>query len=959
MHESLSHYELAEKLGEGGMGVVYLARDTLLERNVAVKLLRRDALLSEEWRQRFLREARAASALNHPHIVIVHEVGRDPAGHRDFIVMERVEGGSLEERLRAERLPVAEALRLAIQVADGLAAAHEAGIVHRDLKPGNILLSKRGDAKLGDFGLAKLTLAGPAEEDAETQTEAVRTEQGAVLGTAAYMSPEQAEGRVVDVRSDVFSFGSVLYEMLTGQRPFAGDSHITTRMAILSKTPATPRSLRAEVPPALERLVLSCLEKDRDARPASGAELLRRLQEVRGELQREQTRRSIPWRRPAFLLPAALALAAGVVGLASWWRRESRIRWARSQAAPEIARLAEAGRYAAAFHLARQARAVVPEDPELERLWKATSWLIDIRTEPEGAHVSWRPYADDEAAWESVGQSPLQALRVPSYTPLRWRLEKAGFETLEHVGPGLFTLEWRFRPAGSSPPGMVWVPPGQTTVFGESFAVDGFWLDRFEVSNRDYKAFVDAGSYRRRELWKHAFVREGRELPREQAVAELVDRTGQPGPATWELGAYPEGEDDYPVRGISWYEAAAYAEFASKSLPTVHHWLRATTGPSAAAVLQRSNFGGKGAVRVGSTGAVGPYGAMDLAGNVKEWCFNAAGADDKRHTAGGAWDEPVYLYQTTDAWQPLTRTDRMGFRCARYERPPDAALTAPVIRLWRDFPKEVPVDDQAFALIRSMYAFDRAELNAEAQALSQRSSHWSVERASFDAAYGGTRVVAYLYKPALAQPPYQTVVFAPGSAAEFLPSHEVDLLYLDFVIRSGRAVLFPIYEGTFERRFAKPPEGIGARRDNVIHWYRDLTRALDYLETRDDIDARRLAYLGMSQGSTRGVILTALETRFAASILLAGGFQSFKAPPEIDLPNFASRVRVPTLMLNGRNDSLFPLEQSQRPLFRALGTPEANKRHAVVSGGHGPDRLEVIKEVLAWLDRWLGPVQAR
>jgi predicted esterase len=255
-----------------------------------------------------------------------------------------------------------------------------------------------------------------------------------------------------------------------------------------------------------------------------------------------------------------------------------------------------------------------------------------------------------------------------------------------------------------------------------------------------------------------------------------------------------------------------------------------------------------------------------------------------------------------------------------------------------------------------MYAYDRTELKAETRALPKSSPHWSAERASFDAAYSGTRVVAYLYKPTVAAPPYQTVVYVPGSAAEVLPSHEVDLLYLDFVIRSGRAVLFPIYEGTFERRFASRLEGMAARRDNVIHWYRDLARSLDYLVTRDDVNARKLAYLGLSQGSTRGVIMTALETRFAASILLAGGFQFNKQPPEIDLLNFAPRVRVPTLLLNGRNDYLFPLEESQRPLFRALGTPEASKRHAIVSGGHGPDRLEMIKEVLGWLDRWLGTV---
>jgi dienelactone hydrolase len=504
---------------------------------------------------------------------------------------------------------------------------------------------------------------------------------------------------------------------------------------------------------------------------------------------------------------------------------------------------------------------------------------------------------------------------------------------------------------------MIWVPPGTAAADDRTLEVGGFWLDRLEVTNRDFKAFVDAGGYRKRELWKHPVERGGRELPWEQAIAELVDRAGRPGPATWELGAYPEGADDYPVGGVSWYEAAAYAEFAGKSLPTVHHWLRATFPFASAPILQLANFGGTGPVRAGSTQALGPFGVLDMAGNVKEWCFNRTGAN--RYTLGGAWGEPVYHYRTPDAQDPLTRSERFGFRCARYERPPDAALLAPVERTWRDYSKVKPVDDRAFELIRGLYSYDRTELRAESQPLARSSPHWTVEKASFDAAYASERVVAYFYRPRHPPPPYQVVVFYPGSGAERLPSHEADLVYMEFVIRSGRALLFPIYEGMYERRFATPLTTGARRRTNVIHNYQDLARSLDYLETRADVDKERIAYFGNSLGATRGVIFTALEQRFATSILLAGGLYESTAPPEVELSNFAPRVRVPTLMLNGRDDFRFPLRESQRPMFQALGPPEPRKRHALVSGGHGPDRLEMIKEVLAWLDRWLGPVDAK
>ncbi|HSD27790.1 MAG TPA: bifunctional serine/threonine-protein kinase/formylglycine-generating enzyme family protein, partial [Vicinamibacteria bacterium] len=702
-------------------------------------------------------------------------------------------------------MAVRDALRVALPIADAVAAAHARGIVHRDLKPANILLTKTGDAKLGDFGLAKLVSTGAASTEAETLTGAGLTVEGAVLGTAAYMSPEQAAGGAVDARSDVFAFGSVLYEMLTGRRPFVGDSSVSTRMAILSKAPTAPRSLRADLPPALEGFVLRCLEKDREARPASGAELVRELRQVEARLEADRARRATPWRRPAFLVPAALALVAAAAVAGLLWRREARVRWARSVAIPEIARLANEGRYIAAFRLAREARGILPGDEELERLWNATTWVASIRTEPEGAEVLWKEYADRDGPWERAGRTPIEGFRSPTYTFLRFRLEKPGFEPVEHAGPGVFPAVLRLRPAGTSPPGMIWVPPGTTTLYEKTIDVDGFWLDRLEVTNREYKAFVDAGGYRKRALWKHPFSREGREIPWDEGIAELVDRTGRPGPSAWELGSYPEGEDDFPVGGVSWYEAAAYAEFAGKALPTMHHWLRATSPFASASFTEVANFDGKGPVRAGSTGAVGPFGAVDMAGNVKEWCFNRTG--EKRYTLGGAWDEPVYHYRTADAQLPFVRSPRYGFRCARYERAPAESLLAPVERMWRDYSNVKPVDERAFELIRSMYAYDSTDLKAESQPVAKSSPHWTLERITFAAAYGDERVIAYLYKPARVAPPYQVVVYYPGSGAEWQPSHEIDLLYMDFVIRSGRAVLFPAYQGMYDRRFA----GAGGR----------------------------------------------------------------------------------------------------------------------------------------------------
>jgi predicted esterase len=229
------------------------------------------------------------------------------------------------------------------------------------------------------------------------------------------------------------------------------------------------------------------------------------------------------------------------------------------------------------------------------------------------------------------------------------------------------------------------------------------------------------------------------------------------------------------------------------------------------------------------------------------------------------------------------------------------------------------------------------------------------------AAYAGEKLVAYLFLPTNARPPFQTVVYFPGSGARNLPRLlEPEFNFIDFVIRSGRAVLHPVYKDTYERRLKERPAWPSrAYRDLVVQQAQDAWRSVDYLETRSDLDKDKLAYYGFSWGATMGLPITALDDRFKASILMAGGLDSSGPAgiPEIDDLNFAPRVRTPTLMLNGRDDFRFPLEESQRPMFRFVGTKADDKRHVVLDGGHVPGRLAVVKPTLEWLDHYLGPVQ--
>ncbi len=311
--QTLSHYRILERIGAGGMGEVYKAFDTRLERTVAIKVLPPEAVRDPDRRRRFMQEARAASALDHPNIVVVHDIGEAEGVY--FIAMQYVSGETLRERVG--RMKLSEALGYAIQMADALSAAHAHGIVHRDLKPDNVVVTEQGVAKILDFGVAKLTELGDSEETPTRAQDAPVTREGHVVGTAAYMSPEQAEGRKVDARSDIFSFGSVLYEMVTGKRAFQGTSLPSTLAAVLRDEPQPVSALMPKAPIELERILARALRKDAGRRFQSMADLKIALEDLRNEVDSGVaiTARGRALRKPA----RTWAWAAGVVvvGLAT------------------------------------------------------------------------------------------------------------------------------------------------------------------------------------------------------------------------------------------------------------------------------------------------------------------------------------------------------------------------------------------------------------------------------------------------------------------------------------------------------------------------------------------------------------------------------------------------------------------------------------------------------------------
>jgi dipeptidyl aminopeptidase/acylaminoacyl peptidase len=270
---------------------------------------------------------------------------------------------------------------------------------------------------------------------------------------------------------------------------------------------------------------------------------------------------------------------------------------------------------------------------------------------------------------------------------------------------------------------------------------------------------------------------------------------------------------------------------------------------------------------------------------------------------------------------------------------------------------EKPVDAATFEIFRRFYSYDRTPLDPRIER-TEEAEYWRRERVSFAAAYGGERVLVNILLPKNATPPYQTVIWFPGSYAVDLKSSDRDLVfsyYFDFLPRSGRALVYPVYKGTYERQ--TPVAGKSHVRDLIIQWSKDLGRTIDYLQSRSDFEGDKLAYYGFSMGADTALPIVAVEPRLKAAILLSGGLRRLGYPPEVEPLNFVPRIKVPVLLLAGRNDFIFPVETSQAPLFKLLGTPAEHKRHVVFEdAGHVPPRIEVIRETLDWLDRYLGPV---
>lgn len=682
--------------------------------------------------------------------------------------------------------------------------------------------------------------------------------------------------------------------------------------------------------------------------------------------------------RKAPVIAVALVIIAGVA-VGGWWYAGKDVRWARESGIEELDALLAKNDREAAFALARQIDAVLADDGALDDVWRSFAWTTSIISEPEGADVYWRPYENTAGDWQHLGTTPLHDIQIPEGASVL-RMEKEGYGSLLRVIGGMVRTSnklsvqdepgwnsmnvasggFRLFPPGEAPDDMVYVPGWDDVEDGTPIHFRAFFIGRFEVSNREYQEFVDADGYQRRDLWEFEFRDGASTLDFEQAMKRFVDTTGRSGPSTWEAGAYREGEGDYPVTGVSWYEAAAYARFRGRELPTTRHWARALASGLLAWELPASNISGQGLARVGEFQGVGWTGTFDMAGNAREWCYNEAGGG-QRALVGGAWDDAGYMVEASIS-EPhrMPPFDRGATNGIRLMQTVDEASALEVARrpveLYEPPPIPTPVSDEVFSALSSDFDYDRRDLNAVVEEQTEF-RYWTRQKISFDGEPGERRISLYLYLPQMARSRHQAILFWPGASAQVLDSVDDMKFALGFLLRNGRAVALPVLTGMFERRLSPSPDWTTHHGRNIaIREVREFRRAIDYLETRQDIAADRFGYYGHSWGGRVGAILLAIEPRIRAAVLNQAGINA-QDHRDINVAHYLPRATAPVLHFSGLYDTDFRFETSSRPFFELLGTPAEHKKHVVEKTGHFVSDAVVKGEALSWFDRYLGPVE--
>ncbi len=995
----LGRYQVIRELGAGGMGTVFLAHDSKLQRDVAIKMLKESTVQDQASIERFKREVKAIAGLSHPNVISLHDFAEENG--QFYAVMEYVNGTTLDEHLDSSSFTRTDAVAVALGMAQGLTAAHQSGIVHRDIKPSNVMLTADNQVKILDFGLATTRKSLELTEETMSASD-LQTQVGTIMGTAGYMSPEQVKGQAADKRSDIFSFGAVLYEMLTGQRAFKRDSTIETMSAILNDAVPSFDLQKLPTTDPLFGITKRCLSKEADERYQDAQDLIHELNQAAPESH--STPASSKLRAP-FLVAIVICCLAGGAFLFLQNSGADSDKLLNSLATntpdqtvfeadiisesdepavlfPKMLKLVNDGAFIEAYDIGIQIHDVYENDSVFQSVWQQIAPLFTLTSDPSGATVFYGDFGEDPSTFKELGKTPVEEIRL-STSIKQFVFKLDGHADAIAVSDNSFfsqltSIDRKLFKSSEVEEGMIHISEGKgmkltgmvfDTSISDGFAptVPEFLIDKFEVTNEQYKEFVDAGGYTNAEFWDFPVTKDGEPISFESAMELLIDSTGRPGPAKWAVGRYPADQGNYPVQGVSWYEAVAYAKWVGKSLPSLYHFSRANAtdfgSEYVGKLIQLSNIHKEDYVEVGTNYGISRFGVFDLCGNVSEWVVNAVGT--QRFSLGGSVEDQEYFFNQANPVEPWDRSAKRGFRCIKYLTDQSPELLTDIELQTRDYASAMPLSEEIFNVYKNQFDYDLQPLEAEVKYSNPKiSPDYTLERVEFNTVYGGERMIAYIALPRIASKPFQSCIFFHGAGA-IKPVESEALIQgvienFKFIPQSGRALVIPVLKGQWDRN-----DGLQTWASNdsqqyaeyLIKWTKDYRRTVDYLESRQDMDREKIAYMGASWGAFNYLITAAVEPRLKIGICYVGGLSMTPARPEVDQISYVHRVKQPTLWLVGEYDQIFPLRQSAQPAFDFLGTQEQDKRLVVYPTEHSLPINERIHETLDWLDRYFGPAQ--
>jgi eukaryotic-like serine/threonine-protein kinase len=698
--------------------------------------------------------------------------------------------------------------------------------------------------------------------------------------------------------------------------------------------------------------------------------------ERRGENNLQKDKKSVHFSLIKFGFISLLFLLAGLAALIAYRTLNHRIikKQIYTETIPRIKMLFDSASLEGisgekcweAFILASEAIKKIPDDTNLLSLHNKLTKTISIYSDPPGSDVLGKPYSASDSSWHFFGRTPLLSFNIPQGASVIKIVNNGYYDQLDAV----FILKWdnqfdslvyKLIPRNQTRDHNVFIS-GRTvkpnlngiTSFEPQWIGD-FYIDKYEVTNEEFKEFVDDGGYLTPKYWKNKFIKDGLPLSWDKAMSLFRDQSNWLGPSGWISGQFPTGEAKKPVSGISWYEAAAFAEYRNKCLPTLYHWCTVIDPQLIPLQARNSNFGNNLIAQVGAYKGINRYGLYDIIGNVREWIHNQI--NDENYVFGGSVNDPAYSATSAYSSDPWERNELTGFRCIGYLNDTNKTaiekkfnyIKVPISK------NDKPVSDVVFRIFTRQFEYDKKPVEIINSTVDDFYG-WKHEKVHIKSAYEGPDLEINIYLPNNVDPPFQSVIIFPGDDAVNNISQRINDYPLnhDFLLRSGRAIIMPQYYNTYGRgsnfSFTETKLEI---KESFIKRIKDLQRTIDYMESRMDIDTSRIVYLGVSWGSFHAPYILAVEKRIKLVILNAFGLCGDKSYPEAYHINYLPHIKIPMLMLSGKYDFDWNYE-TQKLFYEWLGTSPNDKKWLAYEAVHGVPLIKVQKESLPWLDRYFG-----